>query len=305
MVETHVRLHGPEGLRRMGEPARAVSADPVSFHAELIIRRAPGVTLQVFAATEHESSIGAPRAGSLEGDAVGTTLVVRGRMRVWDRSGCTDVGPGDVVCEAPGEAARWRFLRPTTVIRSLLPASSLPGPLLPASHLPHLIPRTPLVAAFALLMQDVASSSCTTLEADYLWRAFVNLELAVLAEAAGEVDAAPVGLRTRIVDHIAEHLGDPALGPATIANDLGVSVRWVHRSFNDGEISVGRYIRQQRLDRVEAALRTELRISRTGALSRRFGFTGPDQLSRAFRARFGVTIQQYLESLPIPSGPQR
>lgn len=302
--DARVLLHGEDGLRQFRDygTSRVTSAKP--FHVEMTRRGAPGVELQIIAASEHEGVRGPAEIAAAPLDLVSVTLVVSGTLRTWDSDddGITDLGPGSLSLRLASEPHGWRFDCPTTIIRSSVPASSLPDPLLLSSRLPRgPLPRTRLVVSYISLLQTLAcgSTSFTMIEAEYLWRALANLEVALIAEAIGEVGPEPHASRTRIADYIDGHLSDPALGPEAIALALGVSVRSVHRVFNHGDVSVNRYIRDQRLRRVEAALRNELRISRTSVLSRRFGFTGPDQLSRAFRARFGMTIHDYVEALPI------
>ena len=293
-----VRLRGEAALRCFSDDATFSVPDPASFRVELTALHAPGIALQVFSATEHEGLRGPAEIAPGPGRVV-TTLVVSGRLRVWDRGVAADLAPGTLSLLDTTGPHHWQFLLPMTVIYASVAASSLPDPLLP-SRLPcGVLQRTRLVSSYISIMQNLAesSSSFTAIEADYLWRAFANLEVAVIAEAAGEVGPEPDAVRTRITDYVHGHLGDPTLGPESLALALGISVRSGHRSFDGADLSVHRYIREQRLRQVEAALRDEQRFLRTGALSKRFGFTGPDQLSRAFRARFGMTIQAYRETL--------
>jgi AraC-like DNA-binding protein len=63
--------------------------------------------------------------------------------------------------------------------------------------------------------------------------------------------------------------------------------------FNVDGASVARHIRERRLDLVAAQLRSDRRFPRIGSLAERTGFASRDQLTRAFKARFGVTIAEY------------
>jgi AraC-like DNA-binding protein len=82
-------------------------------------------------------------------------------------------------------------------------------------------------------------------------------------------------------------------GPRSIAADFGVSLRWVHAVFDVDGASIARHIRQRRLDLVADQLRDRRRLPRIGALAETFGFASRDQLTRSFKARFGVTIADY------------
>ncbi|MBE7190742.1 helix-turn-helix domain-containing protein, partial [Jatrophihabitans endophyticus] len=78
-----------------------------------------------------------------------------------------------------------------------------------------------------------------------------------------------------------------------IAAALGVSLRYLHRAFDDKEATVARHLRERRLEQVAAALRTANRQPALQSIASRFGFTGQDQLARAFRRRYGMSMTEY------------
>jgi AraC-like DNA-binding protein len=117
------------------------------------------------------------------------------------------------------------------------------------------------------------------------------LAVAVIEEAApGATDQ---DLRGRMLQHIQRHIGEPDLGPQSIASEFGVSLRWVHAVFNVAGSSVAKHIRGRRLDLVAEQLRESRRFPRIAALAERYGFASRDQLTRSFKARYGVTIAEY------------
>ncbi len=122
-------------------------------------------------------------------------------------------------------------------------------------------------------------------------RAVRSLSVAVIEDSVG--DAEPTDLRSQIVEYIDRHITDSELGPPAIADAFGVSVRWVHHVFNAQGDSIARHIRERRLELVAAQLHHDRRFPRIGAIAERTGFTRRDQLTRSFKARYGVTIADY------------
>ena len=124
-------------------------------------------------------------------------------------------------------------------------------------------------------------------------RAVRALAVAALEDSVPE--AAEHDLRSQILEYIERRLADPDLGPQSIASAFGISLRWVHHVFNVEGASVARHIRERRLDMVAAQLQSDRRFPRIGALAERSGFAARDQLTRAFKARYGMTIAEYAE----------
>ncbi|PJN26214.1 helix-turn-helix domain-containing protein [Kitasatospora sp. CB02891] len=95
----------------------------------------------------------------------------------------------------------------------------------------------------------------------------------------------------RVKDHIRRNLGDPDLSPETIARAHHISLRHLHRLFEDEETTVSRLILRSRLDASAQDL------SRPGpsvaAVAQHWGFGSPAHFSRAFRAAYGVSPSQW------------
>ena len=93
---------------------------------------------------------------------------------------------------------------------------------------------------------------------------------------------------------IEDHLSDPALCPAMIADSLFVSVRQLHARFRAESTTVGTYIRGRRLEEVRQALleprNANVSVATLGA---RVGFHDAPHLSRAFKARYGMSPAMY------------
>ncbi|MFJ4427586.1 helix-turn-helix domain-containing protein [Streptomyces bobili] len=106
----------------------------------------------------------------------------------------------------------------------------------------------------------------------------------------GAESDAPLALPGRIKSFITENLADPDLTPESIARAHHISVRYLHKLFQDEELTVGRLIQRRRLEKCREELG---RGGRPGpgvsAVAQRWGFSHPTQFARAFRAAYGMS----------------
>lgn len=118
----------------------------------------------------------------------------------------------------------------------------------------------------------------------------VELLTASLLESPATAPHSGDAMREIALVWIGRHLGDVDLTPGTVAAATGVSVRYLHRLFEDSGTTVAGYIRCQRLKRIHADLVdpqwSELAIARIGA---RWGVPDPAHLSRLVRSEYGRT----------------
>ncbi|MFD8478015.1 helix-turn-helix domain-containing protein [Kitasatospora sp. NPDC059673] len=98
----------------------------------------------------------------------------------------------------------------------------------------------------------------------------------------------------RIKDHILRNLPDPDLSPSAIAEATQVSVRFLHKLFQQEGTTVGAWIRAQRLERCGRDLRRPTAGQfGVAAIARRWGFVNSSHFSRAFRESFGMTPREW------------
>lgn len=98
----------------------------------------------------------------------------------------------------------------------------------------------------------------------------------------------------RVQDHIMRRLSDPALSPAGIAAAHFMSVRSLHKLFQAEGLTVGGWIRLQRLERSRRdLLGPDARSGGVAAVARRWGFVSASHFSRSFRAAYGMTPSQW------------
>ncbi|GAB2997135.1 helix-turn-helix domain-containing protein [Streptomyces pseudoechinosporeus] len=131
-----------------------------------------------------------------------------------------------------------------------------------------------------------------------LANSLIDLFSTLVAER-GEETAAGAGhsgnhLVHRVREHIDRHLGDPALSPESVARAHHISVRYLHRLFEDEGITVSRLIQRRRLERCAQELARRGRTAPTvSAIAQRWGFVNPTHFSRVFRGAYGLSPREW------------
>jgi AraC-like DNA-binding protein len=111
---------------------------------------------------------------------------------------------------------------------------------------------------------------------------------------AGQVGA-PIGagrhsaiFRAKIIEFVESRLADASLTPTSVAQEFGISRRYLHGLFEAGEETLARYIWRRRLECARYALLDARRTGRTlTQLAEEHGFKTLAHFSRNFRAAFG------------------
>ncbi|MEV1025161.1 helix-turn-helix domain-containing protein, partial [Streptomyces sp. NPDC050264] len=97
--------------------------------------------------------------------------------------------------------------------------------------------------------------------------------------ARAEADSSRSHLVVRIRDHIDRHLADPAMSPEDIAKAHHISVRYLHRLFEDEGITVGRLVQRRRLEECARELARGGRgIPSVSSVAQRWGFVNPARI---------------------------
>lgn len=150
-------------------------------------------------------------------------------------------------------------------------------------------------------------------DADRLATVGLDLASTMLGRHLVSEDAVPTEVRRRALlaqvrAHIRQHLGDATLSPQLIADAHHISVRSLHRLFEDEQTTVAAYVRDQRLERCRRDLADPtLRDRPIQVIAARWGFRDKAHFSRAFRAAHELTPQAYrarhLEQARIVNSP--
>ena len=119
---------------------------------------------------------------------------------------------------------------------------------------------------------------------------------ALIAESdrQGRSCARPIKRRQQVMDFIDNHLCDPALSPSMIADACGMTVRYLHVLFEEGDESVQRFIIRRRLEECARTLEQHAINTRSiAAIALEHGFTSPTHFGRVFRQRFGLSPGEF------------
>lgn len=166
-------------------------------------------------------------------------------------------------------------------------------------------------------LAELADTAVSAISADppvgeMLTRNAVNLLATLAAEQLGRARAGgapgvgggpadgPVGrtpLMARVLGFIDEHLADADLSPEVIAGAHHISVRYLHRLFQDEGTSVGRWVQRRRLEECRRDLVLGIRNRRTiASVAGRWGFLSATHFSRVFRAAYGMSPSEWRDS---------
>jgi len=163
------------------------------------------------------------------------------------------------------------------------------------------VPKTkiisPLASCFSFLSQNISSASPEELGAIGAACA------ALLPVAAGcsmdaeerEVSKISAGHYAReLTQFIDAHISDIELSPGMAAENLGISVRYVHKQFAMDGTTFGNYVTAKRLELISHDLVSPMgRQQPIFALAFRWGFNDLSTFIRSFKKRFGCTPREY------------
>ncbi len=95
--------------------------------------------------------------------------------------------------------------------------------------------------------------------------------------------------------YIQDHLHDHQLGPAAIATAFGISTRSVHMLFEAEPMTVGRYIRAQRIAACRRTLEVEgLSHASLTDVALQWGFYDLSHMTRCFREEYGEPPRRFM-----------
>ncbi|MFF3762826.1 helix-turn-helix domain-containing protein [Streptomyces sp. NPDC001922] len=236
------------------------------------------------------------------------SLVLRGTKTLTLREREVHYGAYDVTLldtsrpyfmEARTEDSRERVLSTDAFIpRHLLP--------LPATSVGRLLNRRfsgrdglgGILATFLTRIWDDAGSyqptdgpRLGTVATDLLFALFAH---ALDAERPLEPETQRRSLTLRIRTFIHQHLSDPGLTPRTVAAAHHISLSYLHRLFQEEQLTVAGWIRHQRLERARHDL-ADAALSHTPvyAIAARWGFPRASDFTRVFTSAYGMSPTAY------------
>jgi AraC-like DNA-binding protein len=161
--------------------------------------------------------------------------------------------------------------------------------------------REGLGAAIVTLARHLAGrlDDRGTTDGALLSAALMDLVIVGLAERLDRPEAVSWATRrralmTNVRAFIDRRLADPRLSPGAIAAAHHISLRLLHKLFEEQGTSVGRWIRERRLERCRRdLLDPALSDIPAGAIAMAWGFVDAAHFSRVFRAAYGRPPGEY------------
>jgi len=112
--------------------------------------------------------------------------------------------------------------------------------------------------------------------------------------AVSRLEAPAVVHMGRARRYIIDHIADPDLSPAVIAQALGISVRYLHAIFQAEDTSPSRWILRQRIHMAAGLLADPGRTSRSITdIAYAVGFKDASHFTRTFKSSHGVSPREY------------
>lgn len=230
-------------------------------------------------------------------DCIHGNLIISGELKV-DQGGTTNIAKrGDLILYESFSPVTLteRPDAPCDNLAFIIPTSSFSRP----QDIDHkfsniLVPAEKLCGPLAGCLTMLAQSLCTAPieEIAALFQACVALlPVSVGAFDCSQHPTAPKNyLLARILDYIAQNLSDPELSPPRVADQFGISVRYLHKLFVQFGTTFSAHVTVERLKRIKWDLEVSSgRRPSISALAYRWGFNDLSTFHRAFKKQFGCT----------------
>ncbi len=238
------------------------------------------------------------------------TMVLRGRLVVEQDDAGGEVGDGGLVWYSSSHAYRLSAPADFDLIHVLVPGTC--ARLLRESLAERAVPvavesaSSQLLPPFLRAVVDWQSRPAAHHVGGALESALLHMIGSLPGGLPGPRSRGHPDTFARATEHVTLHLHEPDLGPARIAAALNVSLRHLHASFSRRGLSVGAYVRNERLDGaardlVDPAHATE----EVGEIARRWGFSSAAHFSRVFVDRFGQAPSRLRRTAAGRSTPGR
>ena len=113
-------------------------------------------------------------------------------------------------------------------------------------------------------------------------------------EAANSASAIAWQRRKDVLQYIEDHLRDPELSPATIAEGLRLSPRYLRTIFSSGGEKMSAYILRRRLEECARQMATQAWAAHTlTEIAFSWGFNSAAHFTRTFNEKYGLAPREY------------
>jgi AraC-like DNA-binding protein len=293
------QVHGVfNGLQTLSQ------ADAQPFSAHMVLDQAPGLRLGDIAAAPQIVVRAARSSAPDRTDELGLLIQLQGTAQIDHAQSQTLLKQGEAMVLDNARAYRLNMPQRFHQAVLLMPRSIWASRLSDVS--PQAGQRVPatasgrLLLAFAhSLMQESAQLGEPGLSAAALPLMDLMCAACVPAQLSAAESKSVSGLRQRVLQSLQDQLTLPHLCPALVAQQNGISVRYLHRLFQlKGQTFMGEVTRQRmRLCEqiCERLMRAATRKSLpTSELAIRCGYADDSTFRRAFKAHFGCGVGQWV-----------
>ncbi|HZU64644.1 MAG TPA: helix-turn-helix domain-containing protein [Novosphingobium sp.] len=288
-ARTMERLRLPQG----------VVAEGADFHASVICRTTPmGMELALLSGSAQEIAGRNPHQPA----AIWLTLLLEGTAELDDGDGLRPMRPGDIAYGPTGVDAALRLSSAFRLLFISIPQVALTHRIVAARQLGIglVAGDEGLGAIYSALLRAVAGG-LDALGSDQLRPIEVALAEFLVAYLADRASPAlDIGRSRakaqlhRIRQAIEALLGEPELTLAQVAEESGVSPRYLQKLFAAEGLNFTFYLRLRRLERCRLELASPIYAGLSiSQISFNWGFNGSSHFSRAFRAQYGLSPRAY------------
>ena len=236
-------------------------------------------------------------------DAIWLVLVLDGIAQLIHDGLSIDLASGDIAYGPCRTEATMRFPTDFRALHVRIPRLTLsPRVIAPLSlKIGHLSARSGIEHIFAGMLRalsetldEISSSQLRPVELALTEFLITSLGGEKTVFGLGGAAGARASHLHRICQSIETMLSDPALNLNYVAEEYGVSTRYLQKLFTGADMSFSQYLRSRRLERCRADLTSPLHSQLSiSEICFRWGFNGSAHFSRVFRNKYGISPREY------------
>jgi AraC-like DNA-binding protein len=254
-----------------------------------------------FASTAHDVVRRPAHIGRSRDDHYLVSLQRGGTSRMFQGHDSCELRPGDVGLVDGTRPFRVEFPERVDRVVAVIPHPLLHSraPWLDRRPLNRMAGDSALTATLRFYLERLAGPECASAaEAAALAENVCNIIALMTATTDGERSslrhaASQPGLG-QILAVLRQHLADPELSPALLAERLRISVRTLHKRFEEADTTFGQWVLDNRLLACRRAIEDPRQSAFTiSQIAFGWGFNDLSHFSKAFKARFGLSPAQY------------
>jgi AraC-like DNA-binding protein len=285
--------------RRFAPIAMLHSDEGGRFKAELKV----GALASVEFACVRSCATAVERGPTLDRDRmIGFVMIVSGSGVASHCGQETWLESGDLLLTDSTETVRTRFDTPIEGITVRAPASAL------RARLPHVdllcgrrLPAGTALADTAISMakslsgklDDALPLGCAEMASGHLLDLIAS-SFGLAYESPLEEAPLAAARRARVNAFIEEHLSDPELSPARVAEALRISPRYLRKLMAEQGETASSMILRRRLEECARTLQSDMRHARSITdVAFSWGFNSTAHFSRTFKSKYGVSPRDY------------